>query len=407
MPGQLFLKPTFNAFRQQMSFPTDSFNVFMREELTDTISYYQKRYGVFSFMRLTKLQKFVIHTMKGQPFLWQPHLNCSWDETGSLKINTKEMEPCKAKLNEGWCYDELFKSCYQHFLTYRPNSATLELDENGIKLVNDMVRTIGENALLGAMLVLTVGQLFDPAKVSFNKKTNGTIKDLFERTMSTCKGWVELVREMGTIPAYMHMNYPGIFKADEFRGKRFIGDIFDTFDRLRAQAPDELESMLDEGAMIDSVNDLGMPIIITANSFYKAVADEWRRMCISNTCLNSRLTMEEETVTIKGRSRKIKNYYIDSIPVVPISHINYADKYLNGSTHLLAITVAGNINLGSSLAPISDDLDSEDVGIMIEREQGAKNHGKFYMLAHALFSVAIANTDLYVGTQEFGEYAKA
>lgn len=398
------VKPTFNRLTQTMAYPAANLNFFMRDELHDNFNFYQTQFGVYSWMQLNDLRKYTLHTMSGTPFLWQPHKTCGWDPTGSLRIGRREFEPCNAKINEEWCYDELFDSCYKHFLNWN-GSGPISLKAEGVDMVNKLTQTLGENATLGALLTLTVGQLYDPDAVTFKEKTNANIRDLFTKTVGTCRGWVELVRELGNEAQYRHMNVPGLFDpAADFSGDRYIGDPIALFDNLRDEAPADMQGLMNEGGIIGSVAGDFMPIFLVSASVYNAIAEQYRTQKVLNPSLNisnPRLTREKYGVTTgRGTSRNIHVYFIDDVPVIPISALNQYDKYLTGTTHFAALTVSGNISLGGSFGEIPD-LETSGVGILVQRETNVKDLGKYYFAAHALFSAVIADYDYFVGTQVY------
>jgi hypothetical protein len=399
--GQLILKPNFNKLRNQLTIPHSSLNVFMREEVVDSFSFYQKQFGVYSFMKLNSLQEFVIHTIKGQPFMWQPHLNCSWDDTGSLRLGKKTIPSCKAKINESWCYDELFDSCFKHLLKW-PGKGPLNLDPTAIAIFNEVIRTLTENAAIGALLTLTVGKLYDVNLVEFTQQTPGNIQQLFARTMNTCKGWIELVRETATMAGYEHLNMPALFDEADFVNSKWVGDPIALYDTIRGGAKADMQVLFDEGGIVDAVNGTGEIIMKVTAKIYARIAQVYREQCVSVTCINPRLTRKEMQTTLKGRPKTIYVFYIDETPVVPVTQTSYSDKYLTGSTQFAYLTVAGNIGLGHSFANVDgDDFLNGDVGIMIERETSVKDYGKYYFLSHALFNTAIANTDLMAGGQTY------
>lgn len=163
----LLIKPGFNRFRQTLALPAKSLNALIRTEIFDNFNFYQRQFGVYGQLTLNRKQKWVIHSMKGTPLLWQTHKSCSWDPMGSIRIGRREFTPCNAKLNDSWCYDDMFDSCFEHFLNWSGRGA-LNLDANGIEVVNQMIQTLVENAMLGARLTLTAGQLHDAASVTIN-----------------------------------------------------------------------------------------------------------------------------------------------------------------------------------------------------------------------------------------------
>ena len=397
------IKPNFNRLRNMLTIPADRLNLYMRTEIQDTLGFYQRQFGIFSYMRLTNTQKFVLNTLQGSPMMWQPHKSCAWEPTGAITTSQQEFSPCKAKINEQTCYDELFNSCFEHLLRWDGNGP-LKMGDVGTKLMNDLVRTVAENAALGARLTLTAGQMFDPTNVTFNNKVTHELKTLFTKTVGTCKGWVELLREMGaTSAAHAHLDVQGVFSTDDFSGKKFIGDPIAVFDKLRDAAPVELQSVINEGGIAGSLDTDFRPLFIVSTSLYNAVTEEYRKLCISVTCINPRLTREEVSVSTSRGARKQYVYYIDDIPVIPISDISYYDKFLTGATHFAAITVSGNIGLGAAFDSIPDPTNGGNVGVMVQYSEDAKDYGTYYFLSHSLFMTMIADTDFIVATQQYAE----
>ena len=396
------VKPNFNRIRQQVAFPTKSLNMFIRSEMMDTFGFYQRTFGIYSYMQLNKMLKYTIHTITGTPMVWQSYESCNWTPTGSLSVGNQSFEPCKAKINEEWCYDELFDSCFEHFLNYNGRNGTT-LDANAVEMVNEMVRTLAQNAMLGARLTLTAGQLYDPELVTFDQKTVKGIQDVFKRTIGTCKGWVELAREMALTPKYSHMNCKEIFDENDFSGKKYLGDVItDIYDPLMDKAPSDLCSLIDEGGMVGSASGDFMPLFILSTHLYKALTAQYKKQCISVTCTNPRLTRRDFTINTGRGTKIIHVYYIDDTPVIPLSDLNCYDKYLKGATHLAAITASGNINLGSSFGEIPN-IENSGQAIMVERETSVKDLGKYYMASHSLFSATFADTDFFVGAQVYAE----
>lgn len=392
------VKPNFNRLRNIVTFEAPSLNAFVREELLDSSSFYQEQFGVYSYMQLNQQLKYVIHSLKGSPLMWQPHNACGWDPTGSLRVGTREFEPCRAKINETVCYDELFDSCFRAFLNWSGNGP-VTMNAQGMNMVNQLVQTIAENATLGARLTLTVGQMYE-GDVVFNDKTPQNIKELFTKTVGTCKGWVELVRELAIQEQYAHLNVPGLFIPADFDGNKYIGNVVDLYDELQAAAPNELQSLINEGGVVNSFSNSFMPLFLVSTSVYNKLIAEYRQQGAGVVVLDPRLTRREFPVTVGGRTTIKFVYYIDDTPVVPISEISYLDQYLTGSTHLAAITAAGNIGLGTSFAAMPD-LNGGQVGLRIQMADDNDKFGEYSFLAHSLFAATLADPNYFVGTQTF------
>ena len=396
--------PNFNKVNQQVALPAKNLNIFMKTEMQDTFGVYQRLFGLYSYMRLNKKRKYTIHTLTGNPMIWQPAKACSFDPTGALRIGKRSFEPCEAKMNEEFCDDELMNSCFDHLNTLSGGRKTL--DAAGVAVINEAVRTIAQNATLGARLTLTGGQLYDPSKVKFNSSATQEIKDLFRKTANTCRGWVELAREMGEKKKYSHMNLQNIFGEDDFDGTKFSGDVvLDIYDKLLEQAPNKLCGMIDEGGVIGNTGELSsIPLFVLTTHLYKCLAAQYRKECRA-VCRDPRLTQREFTVNTGSGSRVIKVYYIDDTPVIPLHDLNCYDEYLTGSTHLAAITVGGNIGLGASFDALPD-AEKPGVGILLEKQTSIKDAGKIAMVSQSLFAVTIADSDCFVGSQVYAESVK-
>lgn len=396
----LNVKPNFNRVKNTLTIPTKSLNVFLREEVQTNLGFYQSQFGVYSYMQMNKDQKFVLHSLRGTPFMWQPHKSCGWDATGSLRIGQQEVEPCKAKINEQFCYDALFDSCFQPFLNW-DGRGLIKLDSQGIGMVNDMVKVMAENATLGARLTLTAGQLYDPSLVTFAPNVPNEIKTLFGKTVGTCRGWIELLRTMAEKPQYAHMDVEGAFVPGDFSGKTYVGDPVALYDYLMGRAPYQLQTMVNEGGVAGSL-DSASPMFMVSTSVYNKIAADYRTQCQSITCINPRLSKKDFTVTTTRGPRVHHVYYIDDVPVIPVSEAGYYDQYLTGATHLAVVTIAGNISLGASFANLPNVGDDE-VAIMVQLSTDVKDYGQYYFASHSLFATLIADSDLIVGAVEYAQ----
>lgn len=390
------IKPTFKRNLNMILLSAQALNMFARTEIVDNLNFYQNKFGIFGYMKLTTQRLFRLHSLTGTPLLWGPHNACGWDPANVLRMNVKELSPCRGTMNDEWCQDELLDSCFGHFLKWNGMSP-MSLSDEGMTLWNEVVRVISVNAALGARLMLTVGKRYDPTVVTMRAGTSQKIADLFTRFMGTCKGWVELIREMALLPNYAHLNLSGIFNANEdFQGDKYIGDPIALFDALRASAPSELTALMNEGGLATGDGDNELYFGMTP-SIHAKIADEYRKQCISVSCINPRLTVEK----FPYRKSNIMVYYIDGVPCIPFADVAYMDRYLKEKLHMAWITVGGNINLGASFDAIAA-LDTEGnpgIGIAIQRSTDLAELGKYKFKADALFGTLLADASFFVGAQ--------
>src|SRR5215207_11545178 len=128
------IKPRFDRNRVQILYPTTTVNKLVNAEYSDTFGFYQNQFNVFSYMRLTDEREFQITYPRGTPFVWQPHNSCAWTPTGSLWFADDKVTPCRSKLNEELCYDEMFGSAFAAFLRW-DGQGPLKLSPEGIQFI--------------------------------------------------------------------------------------------------------------------------------------------------------------------------------------------------------------------------------------------------------------------------------
>lgn len=398
----LLVKPNFNRTTNMLTLPASSLNMFAEVEVQDNFNFYQRQFGVFGYMRLTNKLKFILHSLKGIPFLWQPHKSCGWDPIGGLYTGRQELTPCEAKINAEYCIDEMFDGCFKHLLQWN-GTGPLTLDATGTELINKMVQVLTTNAIMGAHLTLTVGKLYDPATVVFADKTPGDIRSMFTKTIGTCKGWLELLKEMALASAdYNHLNITGLLTTGMFSGKQFTGNVVALYDTTFANAPAPLQTLVNEGG-IGGFSDSFSALWLVSTSIYNKLAQEYRELCISVNCVNPRITRQSFNVTTSRGTREQHVYFIDDTPVIPISVVNQVDQFLTGAMHFAYLTAANNITLGSAFSTI-DNLDingNSNAGIAIQRDMNLNRLGMYYFSANNLFQTHIADTDYIAGGQAF------
>lgn len=390
-------------FNSTLTFPAAKVNKFVTEERGSTFGAYQNMFDVYGYMRLTKRNTFKITTLRGTSLMWQSHNSCGWDPTGAMSITAEEFIPCRAKINEEFCIDELFDSCYEHLLTW---DGVADLDADGVRMINEIIDMLATNAALGARATLTAGQKYDIANVTFDENTPATIKKLFEKTIGTCRGWVELLEfEAANKAQNAHLNVPGLFvEADFMNGKEYQGDPLVLFDNLKANAKPALRTYIDQGGHPGVAGARGgWALFRVTPSIFSAIAKAYndQPQAISVAGVTRRIT--KEVMPGVNGAREFYVYKIDGVVIVPVNELAEFDNYLTGATHLAAITVSGNIQLGSSFATLPATRAGEGVGMVIEQGSGTKDWGMYSFLAHALFHAAIADTDLIVATQIYAE----
>lgn len=392
------IKPNFNRLDRSLSFATRDVNYLLTEQVYDHFNFYQKTFGVYSFMRLTEDLKHRVFSMSAAPFAWQPHTSCSIDPLGVIRTNVRETTPVRATAMSKFCYDELFDSCFRVLLGWN-GQGPVQMNAAGRRMFDQLLLKVLESMVLGARLSLTAGKLYE-GNLNFKDDVQTSIQNLMNSTVGTVQGWIDLVKTMAaTEPGSEHLNVPGLFTADDFDGDNYVGseaNIVDSVlalvDKMRNSASVDLNSIMDQGGINDANGVSGNPIILASTYIYKAIAEAFRVQGTSALLQNPRLQQEMRT----WRGRQYKVYFIDGMPVIPIHDLNQYDRYLTTTTHLAAITLAGNINLGCSFTNIPA-IDAPGMAVRIKMSDDNEDYGNYTFRSDSLFSTILANSDYYVG----------
>lgn len=399
------ITPRFNDLRNALYFPTDPLNALLRAEYSDKFGFYQRNFGVYSYMQLTQDLTYRVHYATGTPFMWQPHNNCAWTPTGTLGMDQMEITPCRVKINEQFCYDEFMGSAYSAFLRWSQNP-TIGFSAAGQAAVDELARTIVSNATLGARMTLTGGQLHDPTAVTFEAGTPSRIVDAFSRTVGACRGWIELLIETAaaTGQTWLDGSYidAGDISAD---GKTYTGavtgDAVALYDKIFSDAPTALTDAVIEGG-VGGFGAQFYPLFLVSLSIYRAVDAAYKAQKESATINEPRISrVPFQTSTDRG-SRTIYVYAIDDTIVVPISEAAQFDQYITGTSHFAYLTVSGVIQLGGSFANLPV-VNESNVAVLLQVSTDAEDYGTHKFLSHALMATAINDTNYIAGDYLYAE----
>lgn len=403
---EFLIKPRFSSLRGALYFETDTLNALVEAEYNDKFGFYQRQFGVYSYMTLTENLTYRMHYPKGTPFMWQPHNSCAWTPTGTLSMDTDEITPCKAKINEQFCYDEHLDGSYKAFLQWS-GSPQVGMSAAGVQATNAFIRTIGRNATLGHRMTLSGGQLMDLSSVTFKEGTKTRIEEAYRRTAGTCKGWIELTRDLAANEGITHLDGGYITAADiSTNGEEFVGDnrdIVDLYDEMFNASTGALRDAIVEGG-VGGFGDMFYPLWIVAMPEYRAVYQAYLAQKQSAQLEEARIRRMPFQVQTERGSRTIYVFMIDETVVVPMTEISMFDRWLTGTAHFAYLTLSGVIQLGSNFANIPVPGESE-VAMMIQQSQDAEDLGTYKFLSHSLMATAINDTDYITGDYLFAEPA--
>lgn len=394
------IQPNFNRFNETLSFPTDQLNVVAREKYSDTFGFYQSTYAPYSYMKINKDFKYVIHRIKSTPFPWQPYNSCAWNPQGQVRTDTNEIDPCRLEVDMEHCHDESFDSCFEYFVTFdEAGMAGEDLDADGNQLIQQVVDSVLASSSLGLRSVLIAGGLYDFDNVTFAGETANSVQEAIIRQNQSCKGWLARVTDLAA--DYSWINDTTLIPGGDTSGKKYTGDpVADLYDEILLNAQPELQGLVDEGgvAAIDGAE--GAPVVLVTPAIYRAIASEWK--ATANAFATGGFKPRITAVDIEDGNRRMHQYYIDNNPVIPISETSQYDRYFAGATFGMFVTAAGNIQLGTNFSSIPTS-EEEQIGMAIQKSPVLKDKGKYFFHSAALVASAIADVNYLAGALVYAE----
>lgn len=397
---ELLIQPSFiDSQAPQLLFPAANLNALVSNEYAHTFGFWQSMFSIFSYMKMTRLGKFTLHDIRGTPLVWQPLKGCVSDATGSLRMHKREIFPCAAVLKEKMCWDELLGSLFEHFLSFE--GAAIELDANGIKLVNEALRTLMINAQMGARMTLTSGNLYDVDESTVNYNPENTLDHikLFKATYFTCDGWMKKLIDLAT-DGELHCNVADFFSGKTDTSGLYNGNFVTDIDALKAAAKKKMLQLINSGGIVAGSGRVFTPVVIVSDDVYSQVVVRYNTE--SALAAQNQRRLVRESITTGTGTRPNLVYYIDNMPIIPLSEIGGYDAYLAGTTQFIGIVATGNIQLGMNY-DLLPGLGGDQIAMIIEYSKRVEDYGMQYYLAHALFANGIVDTDYIVAAQAYTE----
>ena len=383
------------------AFETGEMNQMVRAEYLDTFGFYQNLFGVYSYMRMNRKQKYILHQPKGTKLVWQPYTSCSYDSTGTLQMGRRELIPEFIAMNEKWCQDELLDSTYEHWMEAVANGDLILTDE-GVAAFNLMMEELMANSVEGLRATLSAGRLYNVNTVNYSEDNTTTITDMFKKTHGSARGWVKLAYDLAK-EKYDHLNVAS-FDDSDFEGEGdYTGDIVKLLENLKKAAPKPLRQLINHGGMIRGGGRSFMPLIGLSDSFFNAVVRYWNAESEKTATNRTRITRERIAAENSPTPQFV--YYLDGIlPIVPLQDVSAYDEYLKGRTHFAGIFGSGNIQMGHQFGVIPE-VERDQIGLMVAKvtDPSRDNYGQYVVKSHAAVKAAIADPNYMVSTIGYTE----
>lgn len=379
-----------------MEFLVGDVNALIQRSYQDTFDFYQRQFGVYAFMSITRDKTFKLHYISGSSLLIQSHDSCAWTPNGTMTMKNKELTPTRLKINIEQCYDELFDSAFDAYYEYATGDL-VQYSEVGMRWIQEMLNFVAAAATLSLRATLTGGQLF-PADVALRANTDTSVEVGFRRQMASMKGWMRLVLDLATEPGMSYLNSNVLTQADIATGGRQIKDtvsILDKYDAIRASAPRELNRAL----TIQGVTgvDVMVPIVLCSYSVIERLARERDEIAQNVQLEDSRITRQTFTTDTPRGQRTISVFFIDETAFIPVDSLGVYTQHMEFEPHFMFATMSGVIQMGGSFqaVPIPG---TANVGLRVEIGQGIRDAGMYRVGAHMLAAVAINSTKYLAGS---------
>ena len=391
----LLIAPGFqtNGTTDQITYPSPSLNAFTAAEYAETFGFFQRLYGFYSYMRLTKYRTYILNVIKGNPLVWFPLRNCDFEPGNTLRNVRRELSPDRVKLNEKICWDEMFGSCFEVLQDY-DGDGPLELDAAGEQLMDTMLRELMYQATVGARALLATGGLYDISALNFDfGETPNDLIELMARSYNSTKGFVAGYVEAAQAGISPNLNVQGIIAQQDISTSNHAQGVLHVYDSLRSEGSKELTNLINVGSITTSKGRKLRAAFQVSAPIYTWVVNSFNAQSEEVATNNPRIRRERINVESEGVPEYV--YFIDNTPVILAEEVNTFDQFMAGDTYFAQICQTGNIQLGTGFA----DLEGRDsVGMLVERSMRAEDHGTVRYLAHGLFKAALSDPNMAVAT---------
>jgi hypothetical protein len=347
-------------------------------------------------MQMNRRNQFVVHYPKGTPLVWQPYQACSYNTTGSITLDRRELTPDPIYMKERFCHDSLMDSCFEHFINYDANG-DISLSPEGVRMFNMLIEELMANAQLGFRISAVSGQMFDVDSVNFSMDNTANIEDLFKRVHPTLKGVLKIAYDQAQIDApWMDLDVAADTDFDEMG--EFTGNPVDAVEAIAAKAPKPLRQLYKRGGTVTGNRFNFLPIIVCSDGWYSAFLRRYNEEG-AQVALN-RVRLSKRTFGAENSPTPTEVMYLDGrVPIVPLSEITGFDQYVEGNLNFLGIVASGNMQVGSSFTGLPNDIEGRDIGVMIGRDNDmhSDSYGSYTVLSHVLAKTAIADKNYFAG----------
>ena len=397
--------------RDTVSIPADKLNALYREKYLDDYGFWQSLYGLFGTMRMNSLQKFEVTKLKGFAGLWRELKGCTMQETGALSTSVESVTPIPMYNLNTFCptdeIDGMFKQLHQWDTNGRGG-----LSADGARALNIYLKEYLSTMTESLRNTLCLNGLHDFTVADFVTETNAAFKLQLENPDNSLSGWLKLLDATYTsdTTANYNLNYnkgtfvvAGDFTNGEYTGAT-NGPVVGLYDELKGAAPKPLQKLMHSGGKMTVKGRMFQAVFAMSDGYYSKFITEYHAEISALASNGMRITKEPRTAA--GFTKDV--YFIDGVPVVPVSQVTGLDEYIAADTHFIGIVATQNIQLGTSFSALPTDIESTPIALQVFRStdltsmaataEGLKQweQGRIKQLSHAVGATALSNKDYII-----------
>ena len=342
----------------------------------------QSRLGVFAFMTLNTVGKFVVNTLKGSPLMVGNYPVCGWDPVNGLTNGNLDITPNQVGMQQEMCPTSDWSAAFALFQAIRDGSR--EVDP---ALVDTLGDQIGQALGVGIRLQALSGGLkagesavagAAPATASMWTKFRDAHVGLY-RTLIAQKG--------------NHANFDQdlVTAADIDASGTVTKPFLEIFDALRANAPAALADAVNIGYLAAASGELLRAILLVTPKVYAAAVQA--EIDTANDPMVSRRRVRFEDVD------GLPVLFVDRVAIVPDDSVSAVDEVTASNTYAAILTVSRVLAIGSDYREQSTVFQSgERAAFVLEQGNSIEDGAKVKARADNLVASAIADASLVSAT---------
>jgi hypothetical protein len=254
--------------------------------------------------------------------------------------------------------------------------------------------------------ILAEGKVYDGVSgTTWAVGISATDQTNFPKTANACRGYARLFKDLAA--TYAWLNTSGVYietdGSETVDQEEYIGNPVDAIELLKSAAKPELVNAINQGFYMTGTGATLRPVILCDVAFYNRVVNYYQQTVGLLPLMESSPikveTLAGEFMGMNGQkfTQNLPVYTIYGLPVVYDPNLNTFDVFKKAHLHFVAITVANNIQMGTSLGKSA--LGAADAPVKFQKSPLLSDKGKVFMTTSMFAATALASENYAVASQ--------